>query len=123
MNIQIPNNNTNMAGISEDDCLNYLVNFVRLAGHKDKFFAHSRRLTEIARSGPRRARNWVDFVQKTMLVTPGQAKDCFFDMLKLALYDIHFLIGECLLSRPLGFPRADGVHDSRRQWFVATGFG
>lgn len=103
-----------MAGISEDDCLNYLVDFVRLAGHQDRFFAHGRKLNDIASTGPRRAKNWVDFIPKTLLLTPDQAKDCFLDMLKLALYDIHFLIGECLFSRPLGFPSADRVHDSRR---------
>lgn len=87
-----------MAGISEDDCQNYLANFVRLVGHGDKFFADSRKLNDLARTGPRKANKWVDFISKTRLLTPDQAKDCFLDMLKLALYDIHFLIGECLFS-------------------------
>jgi hypothetical protein len=74
---------------------NYLTDFIQQAGHQSKFFADPITLDKVVTAGPRMLDRWREWSTNTVdILGLDVASKYELEMLKLALYDIHVIIGK-----------------------------
>ena len=84
-----------MSRKTQAEIRNSLTNFIQKVGHQPKFFANPSTLDAVVTAGPRMLDRWREWSTNTVsLFGLDVASKYELEMLKLALYDIHIIIGQ-----------------------------